>query len=80
MLGSGPFGIDIVSVRPELGSEALARVGLLGTLGIDAQTGTHPLRTFFLGDHVYAITPLGARSAAIATPDEAISTISLRAF
>lgn len=80
VLGSGPFGIDIVSVRPELGSEALARVGLLGTLGIDAQTGTHPLRTFFLGDHVYAITPLGARSAAIATPDEAISTISLRAF
>lgn len=80
LLGSGPYGIDLVSVRPELGAAALSRIGLLDTLGIDVQTGEHPLRTFLLGDHVYVVSPLGLRSAAVAAPDQVISTIRFQPF
>lgn len=75
--GTGPWGIDLVSVDPARGGDALVSIGMLDTDMIDIQSDGWPVRPMIIGEHLYVASPLGVRSAALTTPAITLDTVRL---
>lgn len=82
-LNPGNAGIAVVEIRSASGAQPLTLKGVLPTRDLEGPVTTIVLRApplavpVFVGNHVVAVAPGGARSARIDAPGQPISTLAL---